>query len=140
MSASGKQSWFGLAILIGFLYAFIGVVFALPSHQIRVWRFAAWVISAAVYAAHIGYEHFRKRNSPGSTALHVAMAVGIGAFGIAVSALVHSFFVTPNYPRSRLLLALVLWPVITGVPAFMVAWVATAIMARLPGKRLAGIE
>lgn len=137
MSASGQQSWFGKAVLIGVLYSAIGVVFALPHNQVRVWRLAAWVISAAVYGAHIGYEHFRRRNSPSSTALHVAVAAGIGGFVLAVAAIVHSLFVTPGYHRSRIILALVVWPVFVGVPAFLVALAVTAVLARLPKKRLA---
>src|SRR5436309_7099616 len=74
VSASGQQSWFGTAILAGVLYCFIGIVFALPSNQVRMWRLAAWAISAAVYAAYIGYEHFRLGNRPRATALHAALA------------------------------------------------------------------
>src|SRR5712691_11594916 len=112
MNAPSRQPWFGTVILIGVLYCVIGIVFALPSNQVRMWRLAAWVISAAVYAAHIGYEHFTLRNASRSTALHVAVAVGIGGFALAVAATVHSLFVPPNYQRWRFVLALVVWPVI----------------------------
>ena len=138
MSAPSRQPWFGTVILIGVLYGVIGIVFALPSNQVRMWRLAAWVISAAVYAAHIGYEHFKLRNGSRSTALHVAVAVGIGGFALAVAATVHSLFVPPNYQRWRFVLALVVWPVITALPAFLVALAVAAVLARLPTKRLAG--
>jgi hypothetical protein len=111
-------------MLIGVLYCVIGIVFAWPSNQVRVWRLAAWIISAAVYAAHIGYEHFRLGNSrPASTALHTALAVALGAFGLAVAANFHEVWVASSYRRS-LALALVAWPALTGVPAFLVALVA----------------
>ena len=122
MSAPDRQSWFGTAILIGVLYCVIGIVFALPSNQVRMWRLAAWVISAAVYAAHIGYEHFRVGNSPRVTALHTALAVAVGAFGLAVAANFHEVWVASSYRRS-LALALVAWPALTAVPAFVVALV-----------------
>jgi hypothetical protein len=122
MRARDRQSWFGSAILIGLLYSVIGVVFALPPNHVHIWRLSAWLLSAAVYAVHIGYEHFRLRNSPSATALHVAIAVAIGAFGLAVAANVHEILVGPAY-RRRLALAFVAWPVLTGLPAFIVALV-----------------
>ena len=123
MSAPGQPSWFGTAILIGVLYSVIGIVFALPSNQVRMWRLAAWVISAAVYAVHIGYEHFRLGNSPRATALHTALAVAVGAFGLAVAANFHELWVASSYRRS-LALALVAWPLLTALPAFVVALIA----------------
>jgi hypothetical protein len=124
MSAPGRYSWFGTAIFIGVLYCLIGIVFAWPSNQVRMWRLAAWIISAVLYAAHIGYEHFRVRNSrPATSALHTAMAVAVGAFGLAVAANFHEVWVASSYRRS-LALALVAWPVLTGLPAFLVALIA----------------
>jgi hypothetical protein len=122
MSVSRQQSWLGTAILTGVLYCAVGVVFALPSHQVRMWRLAAWLLSAALYAAHIGYEHFRLGSSPRATALHTALAVAVGAFGLAVAANFHEVWVAAGYRRS-LALALVAWPVLTGLPASVVALV-----------------
>ena len=135
MDASGRHSWFGTAIVIGVLYCAIGIVFALPSNQVRMWRLAAWVASAALYAAHIAYEHFRLHNSSRSTALHVAVAVAIGGFGLAVAATIHSLFAPPNYTRWRFLLALVAWPIITALPAFIVGLATAWVLAHLPTKR-----
>ena len=137
MNAASRHPRFGTVILIGILYGMIGIVFALPSNQMRVWRLAAWLLSAGVYAAHIWYEHFTLRNAPRNTALHVGTAVGIGGLALAVAAMIHSLFVPPNYPRSRFLLALVVWPIVTAVPAFLVALVVGAVLARLPTNRLA---
>ena len=139
MDASDRQPWFRWALLVGVLYAIVGIVFgalANPSvtHQaVVMWRLAAWVVSAAVYAAHIGYEHFRLGNSPPSTALHVAVAAAVGAFGLAVAATVHSLWTASGNPH-LLRIALVVWPVITGIPAFLVALAVTAVLARLVRK------
>jgi hypothetical protein len=122
MSAPGQHSSFPTTILIGVLYSVIGIVFALPSSQVRMWRLAAWAISAALYGVHTGYEHFRLRNSPPTTALHAALAVAVGAFGLAIAANVHEVLVAPSY-RRRLAIALVAWPVLTALPAFIVALV-----------------
>ena len=137
MSAAGRHSQFGTVVVIGILYAVIGVAFALPSNQVRVWRLAAWLFSAGIYAAHISYEHFALRNTPRAAATHVGTAVGIGGFALAVAATIHSLLVPPNYQRSRFLLALVVWPIVTAVPAFLVALFAGAVLARVSAKRLA---
>jgi hypothetical protein len=102
-----------------------------------MWRLAAWVVSAAVYAAHIGYEHFRLGNSPRATALHAALAVAVGAFLLAVAATVRAVTVPSHAPYRQYLLALVAWPLVTAVPAFLVALAVAALLARLPTKRLA---
>jgi hypothetical protein len=137
MDAPGRRSWFSTTIVIGVLYCVIGIVFALPSIQGRMWRLAAWVASAALYGAHIAHEHFKLRSSSRSTALHVAVAVAIGGFGLAVAATTHSLFVPPNYTRWRFVLALVVWPIITALPAFIVAFAIAWVLTHLPPKRLA---
>lgn len=130
-------SWFAWALLAGTLYLIIGVGFAqLSDPSVLFWRRAAWMVSAVVYAAHIGYEHFRIRNSPRSTALHVAFGAAIGAFELAAAAIVHSLLTGTGNMR-LLRLALLIWPLITGVPAFVVALVMTAALARLPRWRRA---
>jgi len=140
MEASHRQSWVRAVILFGVVYGVVGIVFgtlASPSvsAQVRVtWRLAAWVASAAVYAAHIGYEHFRLGHSPRSTALHAAMAVALGAFALAVAATVHSSSAASSSPLWRFLVALVIWPVATALPAFLVALLVAAVLARLPRR------
>jgi hypothetical protein len=131
MDLSRRQAWVRAALLVGVVYLLIGRLFALPTDHVRVWRLAAWVVSGAAYAAHIGYEHFRLRNSPRVTALHVALAVAIGAIGLAVAGMMHSLSTT-SVIRPAWLLALVIWPAVTAVPALLVALVAGAVLARLP--------
>jgi hypothetical protein len=130
MGASRRQAWVRAALLLGATYFLIGRLFALPANQ-HVWRLAAWMVSGVAYAAHIGYEHFRLRNSPRLTALHVAVAVAIGAFALAVAGMIHSLS-TASAIRPAWLLALVIWPAVTAVPAFLGALVAGAILRRPP--------
>ena len=92
------------------------------------------MVSAVVYAAHIGYEHFRIRSSLHSTALHVAFGAGIGAFGLASAAIVHSLLTGTGNLR-LLCIALLVWPIITGFPAYVVAFVLTVVLARVPRSR-----
>ncbi len=129
-----QQGWFRTAILLGVVYLAIGITFGAVagssvSNQMRVaWRLAAWGVSAAAFAAHVAYELGRLRNSPRTTAWHASVAVGLGAFGLAVVANLHALSATAgNQPR--LALALVAWPVLLGVPAFLVAFAATTVIA-----------
>jgi hypothetical protein len=133
MGESPHQSWLRTAVFLGIGYALVGIVFAVPATNVKTWRLAAWVVSAIGYAAHIAYERFRLQNSPGSAALHVAFAVALGAFGLAVGANIHSLSVgSTNLHRQLLLLSLGIWPVITALPAFLVAFVTNIVLARAP--------
>ena len=122
-----------VVVLVGVTYALIGVVFAWPTSHARAWRLAAWLVSGAAYAAHIGYERFWLRNVPSRAAFHVALAVALGAFGLAVAATIHSWSVVSTTEHRRLLrIALVVWPIMTGLPSFLVALVTSEVLARLP--------
>ena len=110
-------------MLAGVLYSAIGVVFALPPSHVRAWRLAAWAASAAVFAAHIWREHSRPGSTPRAAASHAALAVAVGAFGLAVAANVHELWAAAGYRRA-LALALVAWPALAALPAFVVALVA----------------
>ena len=122
-------------IISGVLYAFVGIVFTLPESHVKAWRLAAWVVSALAYAAHICYERFRLRNSSPSASLHIALAVALGAFGLAAGANIHSLWVgSTGEHRRLLLLALGLWPVMTALPAFLVALGASWLLARVSSR------
>jgi hypothetical protein len=131
MKTSRFQLWFLTALLAGLAYFMIGRLFALPTNNVRAWRLAAWLASAAVYAAHAGYEHFHFTSSPLSKAFHVATAVALGAFGLALAATVQSLLVPSATPFARFLLALIAWPAISALPAFLVTYVAMLVLARL---------
>jgi vacuolar-type H+-ATPase subunit I/STV1 len=137
MNESGQSSWLRTTILVGLVYLVAGLLFGALAHsagsqQTRVaWRLAAWAISVAAFAAHIGYEQFRPGNSPRSTALHAALAVALGAFGLAVSASLHAYTTQQRFPASML----VLWPIATGIPAFLVAFAAAVILTRVGRPR-----
>jgi hypothetical protein len=134
MDESSQQRWHRAVILVGVVYLAIGLTFAalagsVSSNQMRVtWRLCAWLISAAAFAAHIGYEHFRLRNSPATTAFHASLAVGLGAFALAAAANIHAQVSGSSHQRS-LAISLVAWPVLTAVPAFVVALGSAALLA-----------
>jgi hypothetical protein len=127
-----------MAVALGVGYAAVGVGFAVPVSHAHAWRLSAWAVSALGFAAHIAYERFRLENSPGPSALHIALAVALGGFGLAVGANVHSLIVgSSGQQRQLLLLSLVLWPLITSLPAFVVALVANVVLARALALRSA---
>jgi hypothetical protein len=132
MNASARPRSVRAVILVGVVYLVAGLTFAAlaaASTQMRsTWRLAAWVISAVAFAAHIWYEHARLGHSPPRSALYASLAVALGAFGLAVAANVHAQ-ATANHQRS-IALALVLWPVMTALPAFVVALATAAALAR----------
>jgi len=128
LNASGKNRWLPAVILFGLVYLVVGVAFPNPSAANKmqfIWRLAAWLICAVAFAIHLGLEHFRFRNWPRRTALHAALSVALGAFGLAAAANIHAL-TTGTGNRRLLTLALVIWPLITGVPAFLVALIASA--------------
>ena len=134
MAASDRKRWLWAVIVLGAVYCVFGIAFAklagsAGSNSMReTWNRMGFVASAIAFALHIGYEHFRLRNSALLTASHVAIAVGLGAFALALNANVHGLRVGTNNQR-LLAFALIAWPAITAVPAFVVALVAAAVLS-----------
>ena len=130
-----RQSWFRAVVLIGAVYALVGIVFALPTSHGRFWRLAAWVVCGVAFAIHIGHERFRLRSSFFPAALHVALAAMLGAFGLAAGAIIRTTLSgsTTTQHQRLLVIALVAWPVIVGVPAFLVSLAASGSLVRLSG-------
>ena len=129
MSASGGTPWLRATLLAGFMYLIVGRVTILPSDNVHIWRVVAWLMSVVVFVAHIGYEHVKLRNAPRNIAIHVAIAVAIGAFGLAIAGMIHS--VTLGQFRPAWFVALVAWPAVTAIPAFFAALVVAVILRRL---------
>ena len=139
MDDSGRQRWLRTVILVGVLYFAVGIATAAlagaaASDQMRFfWRLSAFVISAAIFAAHIAYEHFRLGKKARPTAWHASVAVAFGAFALALMANIHDLGSASGY-RPRMLIALVGWPLLTAVPAFIVALgVAAGLGMKRPG-------
>jgi hypothetical protein len=137
MGISGRLWWFQTALCIGIMYLVVGLASGTlanraSSTQMRVrWRLAAWLTSAAVFAAHVAYERLRLRSSSGSASFHTSLAVAFAAFMLAVAATVRAG--SGGGADHRYALALVAWPAVTAVPAFVVALALSA--ALRPGGR-----
>jgi hypothetical protein len=120
-----------MVLLIGAVYFVFGVAFAAfarwsaSSSLHETWNRLGFLASAIAFALHIVYERFRLRTSALVTASHVAMAVALGAFALALSANIHGYRVGSSNQR-LLAVALLGWPAITALPAFVVALITAA--------------
>ena len=84
---------------------------------------------AIAYGAQIAYERFRLRTNPLTAAIHVALGAALGAFGLAVGANVHALVAaSPDATGDCCSSPSSLWPIITGIPAFVVALGLSAVM------------
>jgi hypothetical protein len=124
VNAATRWPWLVIAFGAGAVYGIIGLTTAAlargaATHQLVViWRLAAWVASLAVFLVHIRYEHTRHSNAARAVAWHVSVGVALGALVLAVAAAIHNGRVLP--------LALLVWPVLLGAPAYLAALLAVA--------------
>jgi len=127
-----RAGWLGRALVYALIYLAIGLVFgALAGRSgfggARVWRFAAWLCSAIAFGTHVQFERVTTGRSAVSSAWHAAVGAAVGAFALALSAIIHRQVV--GLPRSGLLgAALVVWPCIVLVPAFLVGLAGATLM------------
>src|SRR5260370_37235483 len=94
-----------------------------------MWKRLAWLVSGVGFAVHIAYGHFRLANPPRTTAMHASIAAALGAGGLAVAANLHEWMAASSY-RPSIAMALATWPLLTAIPAFVVAMVAAAVLNR----------
>ena len=132
---TSDRRWLSRAAVVALLYPFIGITFALPAHgsATRPWRLAAWLVSGIVFAVHLRLEHSRDPDSPSRAALHAAAGVAMGAFLLAVWINIHHW-IAGGQQSPRPLLALLVFPVVTGLPAFAAALVLLLAAGAREGK------
>ena len=123
-----KRQELRAVLLTGAIYCTIGITFsafaARSSHRMAVaWNVASFAVSLVVFAIHIGYDYFGIGNRPLIVAWHASTAVALGSFLLAVSANINSLRVA-NARHGLLAIALVVWPLMVGIPAFVVALIA----------------
>jgi hypothetical protein len=127
---------FGVVVLACCIYLAIGALFAELSARANSeiarlgWRWAAWAVSGVVFGAHIFYEKLRSRNSSVIAAWHVSASAALAAFGLAVLANLHAWAFPPHRSTVLIHAALVLWPAITLLPAFVAALVGSWIVGQ----------
>jgi hypothetical protein len=124
MDAANRRQWLWILLGIGLGYFAIALVTASlaqpPSGHTRAWRLAAWVTSFVIFALHTRVERIRLRSPAVKAAWHAAFAAGLGAFLVAVVAVLRGG-ATPEHQGARAL-ALVVFPLATMLPAFLAAF------------------
>lgn len=116
-----------LTVLVaGIIYVTIGIVTA----TLNAPRLLAWVLSGAVFLGHAIVVRPRDRRSVLGAAMHVALGAAAGAFLLALLGPVRSHWGEPNHAR-LILLSIVAWPLLTGLPAFAVALAVEHFIARM---------
>jgi len=136
-----KRRWIRPILIIGAIYCLDGIVFGIfagwskSPTMVTIWRLIAWLSCALLFAAHIWYEHYRFNNSSYKTALYASSAAAIGAFGLSVAANIHGQFVS-SANHILLALSLILWPLLTMAPAFIVAFTITFVLQHFQKKVL----
>ena len=135
MDASVGRRSLRMVLLLAAAYLFIGIAFAefsdwATTHAMHLmWRRLAWLVSGFGFAAHIAYGHFRLGDAPRTTAMYASIAAALEAGALAVAANVHEWMAASRY-RVSIAIALVAWPLLTVVPAFIVARVTAAVLNR----------
>ena len=109
--------------LIGFVTAAASRPTAVAGHPVS--RVAAWALSLVVFAWHIRYERLRPQARAGA-ARHVAAAVMLATAVLALLAIAHNLGAGPLRPA--MLAAFAVWPALTGIGSFVVAFVALAVL------------
>ena len=127
MSHQRSPSWrLRTATLVaGVAYVTIGVVTAAMNGP----RLVAWAVSGAVFLSHAIIARPRDRHSIVSAALQVAVGAAIGGLLLALVGPIRSHWAEPNHAR-LLLLSVIAWPMLAGLPAFAVAFVIEYFIAR----------
>ncbi len=117
-----------LAVVVASVaYVTIGVVTAVlarnaPSPAATTgWRLVALGLSVAVFVTHVTVSRRGNRRSPSVAAWLVALSVAVSAFILAAAGPVRSHWSEPDFTRGAGL-SLILWPPLTGLPAFGVAF------------------
>lgn len=97
----------------------------------QLWRIAAWGLSLVVFLLHSAAER-RRRTQPLRAAMYVAFAVALGAACVAAVGPLRAHWVEPARLR-LILLSVVAWPLLTGIPAFFVALLGRVLFDRVSG-------
>lgn len=119
-------------IVVGFGFAILAGMASSPT-GVKTWRLAAWLFSLLIFGVHLAIERPR-HGSRRAAAVQVALAVALGALGVAILGPFRAHWGEPNLAKLALL-SLVAWPLLTGVPAFVVALTIGVILDRVASDK-----
>jgi len=125
-----RRLWITLGVAL--FYAIVGIATSslngaeASATLVKLTRFGAWGVSLLAFLAQIVVERTRLRVGPRSVAADAALATAIGALVLAVRATMHAASI--GRFEDRYALALVLWPLLLAIPAFIVAFGLASMM------------
>jgi hypothetical protein len=135
----GRSRGVVAALLVGAIYTALGVAAsavggASASGRLGLLaRWATFALSGIAFLAHAVHEARAKGAGVTRTGLRSALAAAIGGLGLAVAANLHELTSRAAF-RPRMLVALVAWPLLTAIPAFLGAVLLAALFGRRPGR------
>ncbi|HKI93835.1 MAG TPA: hypothetical protein VJ992_00960 [Gemmatimonadales bacterium] len=134
MPTSAPRSWLRISLVVALVYVIVGLVtialarVAPGRGLLFAIRLASWTVSAIVFVVHIAHES-RFRAPAATTAVHAAAAVAIATETLALIATLR--LALAGSVRPAMIAALVVWPLLTGVVSFLVAWALAIILGRV---------
>jgi len=127
-------------MLVGLIYFALGIISALVSNPLKsefiqaMIRVSIFFVGLAVYYYSLHLEITRYNGGIKSSALLTSCAVAVGTFLLAAYAIGMEWWETSGV-RTSLLIALIVWPAATSVPAFIMSLLLGYVIVRIR-KRL----
>lgn len=127
-------------ISFGLIYLVIGILSALITNPMEstgmqtALRLVALALAITAFIYHVRLELFQSSNSVLKAALNASMAASVGTFLLAVLANIYSFS-TSAENKNQLPFALIVWPAVTGLLAFLGGFVVAKIFSIIRSKR-----
>jgi hypothetical protein len=132
-NSNNKKRWHAVLISAG-IYLLIGVITSLVTNPLSnqsvqaVLRLLAFALSVVVYIRHIRFDIKHFFSTAAKTALNISYAVALGTLAIAILANINALI--NNTSGTMLLLALFIWPAVTGFLSFIVSFIITFVITR----------
>jgi hypothetical protein len=104
--------------------------------EVKGWRLAAWLLGFGVFGIHFVSERHRHQRALG-VAVRVALAVALGAFGLAVFGPVRTHWGESSQLRLAAF-SLIAWPLLTGLPAFLLALLGGRVLDQMHARAQGG--
>ena len=127
-------------ISFGLIYLVIGIMSALITNPMEsggmqtALRLLALVLAISAFIYHISLQLFQSNNSVLKTASNAAIATALGTFLLAVLANIYNLL-TEAENKNQLPLALIVWPAVTGLLAFLGGYVFIKIFYLIRSRR-----
>jgi hypothetical protein len=140
MHQTKKSRHIKLIISFGLIYLAIGILSALITNPIEstgiqaILRLFALALAIVAFAYHIRLELFQNKNSVLKAALYAAIATALSTFLLAVLANIYIVF-TAAENKGQLPLALIVWPTVTCMLAFLGGSLIAKIFSILSSRR-----